>query len=175
MNNLDMVGSFIVGGLVLLSVIMFTFNFNNVSNATINNEIQQRTSTDFGQVIEYDFNKIGYRVPSNPIVLFDSTRISFLADLDNNGTADSVNYFVSFDNRGMKLNRRVGSGDNSGFSMPVAGFMLEAYDSLGTVTASTAAIKSLRVDVLLSQTVRGGGGNEQSGMYWTRRFYPLNL
>lgn len=98
---LDIVGSIIVGGLILL--ILFRLNSSATSNLYNENSelIVQQAMVSQVQVIESDFRKIGYCKiwtkipdPTKAILLADSTRIKFLTDLDNDGTVDSLYYYL---------------------------------------------------------------------------------
>lgn len=100
---LDIVGSTIIGGFVILMMIQF--------NANVNDRMIDRfyhMSTSFNahtavQVMDYDLSKIGYRdSSSNTITIANDKEFSFLADLDNNGGTDSVSYFMGNTNQLIK-------------------------------------------------------------------------
>jgi hypothetical protein len=96
---IDIAGSTIVGGLILLTLL--NLNKNNVIN-TYNYGADvsvQQNLKDLSQQIESDLNKIGYNAGSSPdytsaIQIADSSYFTFLSDCDNDSTMDSVSYHL---------------------------------------------------------------------------------
>ena len=96
---IDIIGSIIVGGLLMLilfrtnsSAVENTYNYGNDLNAQQSLEIISR-------VIDYDFAKIGYcnyngQFPdyTKAIKYADSTNFEFYADMNNDKVLDSVYY-----------------------------------------------------------------------------------
>ena len=89
---LDILGSIIVGGLLLL--ILFKINSNTTSNVyNTNSEANvQQAMVSVVEVLESDFRKIGYCKdwnlipdPTKAILLADTSKIKFLTDIDNDG------------------------------------------------------------------------------------------
>ena len=101
---LDIIGSSIIGGLLLLAALRMndsatTNTFHSQEQLTV-----QENMTSLVNNLEYDFRKIGYasdptRVPqSNSMILLgDTTRIRFLAQLDANGSLDTVEWYLGTD------------------------------------------------------------------------------
>jgi hypothetical protein len=176
MHNLDLIGSFIVGGLLLAALLGFTLYFNASARTSILSQIEQSNITEFGRVIEYDFHKMGYRVTGgDTIISFDSTAINFRADLDNNGTPDSIQYWRSGLRPNFLLNRHTSIGSGADFTLPVKNFTLTGYDTIGNSTNFTDQIHSIEFKVLLQKDVRLPNHTNPIGVYWIRRFFPKNL
>lgn len=176
MHHIDLIGSFIIGGLLLLSVmgLMFYFNMNAHSNNV--SQIEQRNTTEFGRVVEYDFNKIGYRVVAgDKIVAMDSTSITFRADLNNDGVTDSVRYTRTGSRPNFILTRHTSMKPGSDFPFAVGDFSLKAYTSSGQTTWNRADIRAIEIKMLIQKDVQLQQQVDQAGAYWTRRFYPKNL
>lgn len=95
MNSLlDIVGSFIIGGLLML--ILFQVNAS-MQNSTYGKEFDIQNQTRIigdNEVIAQDFYRIGYRVYSNKILSADSTSIKFRTDYNNYGTTDTIFYYL---------------------------------------------------------------------------------
>ena len=98
---LDIIGSIITGGLLLL--ILFKINVNATSNLyNTNSEANiQQSMVSVVEVLESDFRKIGYcrdwnkiPDPTKAILYADSSSIKFLSDLNNNSNVDTVYYYV---------------------------------------------------------------------------------
>lgn len=151
---LDLVGSFIVGSLLLLMILRVN---NNVSQTSTENQIRlvvEENLTEIISEIEYDFLKIGYRVgnPSTAIISCDSNSIAFWSDIDNNGSVDSVRYLLgtpsqvpgTLNPRDCPLIRSVG-GSQIQSSLGVTDFDLRYYNSSGSLTWTSTDVKAVEV------------------------------
>jgi hypothetical protein len=98
---LDVVGSFVFGGILLLMGLQLNAGANEARAVySINYNLQSNLTTLVG-MIEIDFRKIGYcrdwrklPDPSLSILTADSNRIKFLCDFDNNSAVDTVTYRI---------------------------------------------------------------------------------
>ena len=81
---LDIVGSIIIAGMVVM--ILLAVNINNTASSSVIlfTTIEQRKTKDVSELIEYDLYKIGYRIPDEKISVADSTEIKFYADINDN-------------------------------------------------------------------------------------------
>ncbi len=95
---LDIIGSFIVGGLLLISCLQLKLGASEnqfVYNSSVNLQTSLVTLTTR---MEDDFRKIAYcqnseiSPPSNAVLYADTSRFCFLGDMNNNGTLDAVEY-----------------------------------------------------------------------------------
>ena len=176
MGNIGLIGSFIIGGIILLMLLSLSAYLTNKSHSTVMNEISQYSVTEFGNVIEYDFKKMGYRVGvGNGILNTDSSSISFLADLDNDGTVDSVSYYTEQNDNGIKIVRETSLDQAAPFRMIASDLTILGYDSTGSVTTNLALIKSFQVTILIDEALQFKDETEQFGAYWRRRFVPKNI
>jgi hypothetical protein len=135
---LDMLGSFFVGGIVLLILTNINFSTNSAAVENLYAGITQRSIISATDLIEYDFYKMGFRCSSSKIVLADSTEIKFFSDLDNTGVPDELHYFVgdstSFPetcNPNDYLLKRVRNSESNPATIPVTDFKIIYFDSLG--------------------------------------------
>ena len=178
MNNLNLIGSFIIGGLLLISILTLSTHLTSKSQSTIMSEIAQSNITEFGRVVEYDFNKIGYGVGAK-IISADSSSIRFLADLNNDlnngGTIDSVNYSTIANGSLIKIVRRTSLDQSNAFRFEAADFNIQGFDSNGNPTTNPSQIKSIRVSIVLDKEFRMLDETDQIGAFWSRRFFPKNL
>lgn len=176
MATLDLLGSFIVGGLLLVAILGFMFYVMNSSQMTQLSEVKQTTATEFGRVIVHDFNKIGYRVLSgNKITEITSSSIGFRADINNDGAIDSVRYYLQQTGHGNKLIRHTSYTQNQNVGLDVAGFTVTAFDTLGNQTTNIALARVLQIDLLLQEQFQRKEIDESIGTFWSRRFRPKNL
>lgn len=98
---IDIIGSTIIGGLLLL--VLLRTNSAAVENTYLNGQdlVVQENLTTVVEILEYDFRKIGYckdwtkiADPSKSILLADSTSIKFLTDVNNDGNVDTLYYYL---------------------------------------------------------------------------------
>ncbi len=176
MTSLDLIGSLIIGGLVLLMILSFTFYFMNASRSAVIAEAQQTTAAELGRVIEHDFSKMGYRVMSgDKISSLSSNSISFRADLNNDSSVDSIRYYVQGSGSSKKLVRRVNDGNVKEYSLDIADFSVAAFDSVGNTTTNPQNVNQLQVQMRFSKEFRYTDKVDSLGAYWIRRFAPKNL
>ena len=176
MNILDTTGSFIVGGIVMFTLMAVFFRFTSSSQDAIINEFTQSSVTNVAEVIDYDFSKIGYRIAAgNKIISIDSLSISFLADLDNNGTPDSVSYYTKSVSSSLKMVRRSSENSIKEWEVTIDDFNIQAFDSTGTATFTIPNIRSVQVGLLLNNNVFTTDSTETIGAYWEKRYFIRNL
>lgn len=153
---LDIVGSFIIGGLLLLAVMSSYSNVNEFALISSMNLAVQENLREWTQIVRHDFRKIGYHVndPASAIQSCDSTSISFLADIDNNGIVDSVSYFLSepdqvpgTENPRDRMLYRLVSGQQISGSLGLTDFQLRYYDGAGNPTWVPSTVKAVEVFV----------------------------
>lgn len=96
---LDILGSILVGSIIMLMMIklnIFASNANYYSDNEL--KMQQNTKT-LADIVSYDLRKVGYNYDGVAIILADENHIQFYADIDMPGTpgsgvVDVVEYFV---------------------------------------------------------------------------------
>jgi hypothetical protein len=98
---LDIVGSIIIGGIILVMMGNVNYNiFENTYNSNIKVADQGRIS-NVAMIMESDIKKIGYSADyttvvdvKNCILLADTSAIRFLYDFDLNKTLDTFYYYL---------------------------------------------------------------------------------
>ena len=151
----DLMGSIVIGSLLMITILAFSNNLSNercMSNLWV---ITQENACALSDVIEYDLSKIGYGTGSkeNNILYADSNEVSFLLDLDDDGSLDSVKYYVSdvskasgTENPNDVLFYRIANDDQDlGSALGMTYFKINYYDSTGAVTDSLHRIKEIEV------------------------------
>ncbi len=141
---LDIVGSMLIGGMLLLVALRMderatANNFESQENLTV-----QQNMTSLIQNLEWDFRKIGYcknpaltTDPSTYILLGDTSSVTFVADLTNAGELDTVTWSLGGPVPGCPnpnvrmLYRRVDSGPDVGSNLGVTEFSLQYFDTFG--------------------------------------------
>src|SRR5512143_1641919 len=137
----DLMGSIIIGGIVLL--MLLTFNGNVMQSAgvqTFNNVVQGNLTT-VTSMLEYDFRKIGYRVAmvqDSSCVYADSTRVIVRGDFNNDGTVDRLFYALatgqapgSSNPKTRVLYRQLNFNPAQPLNVGITRFQLKYYDAAG--------------------------------------------
>ena len=92
---LDIVGSIIIGTLVIFLIMKLNYQVSTNSTEISSNGMVQSYLTTISTVMENDLYKIAYRISDpNKLNIADSNRFSYKADVNNDGTADSVRYYL---------------------------------------------------------------------------------
>ena len=185
---LDIVGSMVIGSIVVLILLVLNLNIISSSSENLNTNIAQRDLTTAVWVMEYDFYKIGYRVTGNKIATADSNEIKFYTDLDNDGNQDSIRYYLgkvseykSTSNPYDRPLYRKENDDDVATAFPVVNFNLAYHDSIGNrisysklkSQASRDIVKTITV-VLAIESGEPIEGNYQTSQ-WEKKITPKNL
>ena len=186
---LDIAGSFIIAGMVVMILLAVNINNTASSSAILFTTIEQKNIIDISELIEYDFYKIGYRIPDEKISVADSNEIKFYADIDNNDLADSIHYFLgeptdlSFTtNPNVKpLHRNRNDHDSLFTEFPVVDFQLSYFDSIGnslaysslTTSAGRGLIKSIKIKITVESDEMYDDSYRTSE--WKKKISPKNL
>lgn len=163
---LDIVGSILVGGLVLL--MMFRLNAQATSNLYNNSsELNiQLAMTSVVHVMENDFRKIGYckdwneiSDPTQAIIYADTSNIKFLTDVDNDGNVDTLSYYLgptselsnTANPRDRLLYRVVNSETPKSSDVGITVFKLTYFDALGNLLSTPVnppgLIHTIQIDI----------------------------
>jgi type II secretory pathway component PulJ len=163
---LDILGSILIGGLIML--ILFRLNasatsnlYNNTSEANV-----QSAMISVGTVLEHDFRKIGYCKdwtkipdPTKAILFADTSSIKFLTDINNNGSVDTLYYYLgptselsNTPNPRDRLLYRVVNGETPKSSnVGITKFKLIYFDSFGNTLATPVTppgqIQKMQIDL----------------------------
>lgn len=179
---LDVLGSIILGGLLLLTLIRL--NANAIENNFVygSDAVVQRNLVDAAVILENELRKIGYCANiadttdvSKYIIIADSNRVKFLADLDRNGKYDTVFYYLGTNSEQSAtpnpsdriLYRKVNSAAASPLSYGVTQFSLiyfNALDDTMSFPTNPAAVKSMQVSFRIED--ESAYNNNYSSAYW---------
>ena len=177
---LDYISSIILGGMVFVSLIAFYGQIDESQVTQVLSSMVQAECTSATEVLEYDFRKVGFGVTdSEKIALADPAGIRFAADIDANGSVDSVQYYLSLlpvqgasNTKSRVLYRRV-NGMDTPLLTGVTSFGIRYYDRAGNTTTIPSAIRSF--DVWLTMESDAAVDTQYAGVVWHRTFKPINL
>ena len=184
---LDIVGSFIIAGMVIMILLAVNINNSASSNAILFTTIEQKNIIDISELIEYDLYKLGYRIPDEKISIADSNEIKFYTDIDNDESVDSIHYFLgdttdlssTTNPNDMPLHRN--RNDSLSNAFPVVDFNLSYFDSIGntldysllTSSAGRNLIKSVKVEIKVESDEIYDDSYRTSE--WKKKISPKNL
>ena len=182
MPDIELAGSFIIGGMLLLSIL--SLNADIMQTATMNNlgTNAQLNVTNIVSILEYDFRKIGYRVSSETfaITAWSDTSIAFLGDIDNDGAVDNISYYLGptsetseTENPNDRYLYREVNGTALDVALGITSWNLTYYDIYGSVTGTLANVRSIRISFTV-QTIIPFDTTYGSAR-WEGRFTPKNL
>lgn len=163
---IDLMGSIVIGGFLLLSIVQLFSDATTSSYLYNDDVIVEGNLVEVGQLLEHDFRKIGFcsnpdnfTNPSKAIIFADSNRIRFLSDMNRDGNMDTVKYYLGTTTelsstpnpRDRKLYRVINGETPGGANLGVTSFSLRYYNSLGqllTFPISTPSeIRSIEVAI----------------------------
>ncbi len=190
----DIVISVALGGLLLAMLVMFNGNLVEGGTAQSLKIITQTNFTEVTKDVEFNFRKMGYRVPTandSAIVIADSNKIKFKGDFNNDGTVDTLTYFLNPAASGNAntnthiLNSTLNASATQKINIGITKFRLTYYDANETPyttypVSTPSKISSIKVSMNLESTVPYKLTSEKyvklnPGVYWERTFKPKNL
>ena len=185
---LDLVGSFIIGGLIILMVINLNMTVNNAATQQLYSNVTQRQVVSAVEVVEHDLYKIGYRVGGSMITKADSTEISFYSDIDNDGLQDEVQYYLTGSssmagtiNPNDKILKREVNSSGTITSIIVTELNFSYYDSLGqsidysNLTDQLNRNKIKTVKIVIETQTGELINDEYETIKWEKTIRPKNI
>ena len=190
---IDVLGSIIIGGLLLLILMRLNGTVTEHYYITGSDRNLQRSLAETAILIERDFRKMGfcadpYKITETMdiVIVADSDFISFYTDVDKDENLDIMTYFVSDTNalaatknpRDRILYRQINSDTPLMISTNITRFLLEYYDVFGKVLTSPVASPGNISHLKISMRVEDPEAyNEQySNAYWQQvRLTSKNL
>lgn len=178
---IDYVGSMVTGGVIFVMMMGYYINVSTTSVVQVFNTTTQEDITSITEIIEYDMRKAGYGLTDSvAFAVADSHRIAIRGDFDNNGTADTIRYWLSDTQmpgtaspQARTLYRRAGNTTRTLTTNPVTRFMLWYYDENGNATTNPNAIRFARIALQLESKVMNDG--RPVAAYWERVIRPQNV
>lgn len=137
MNSLlDIIGSSIIGGIMYLLLFQVNSQISMTSIEILQSTFSSRNTVDAVTVLEYDLNKLGYRVAGDFITAAEENKIEFWSDINNEDSTVKVLYFLgdstevsgTINPNDRPLYRRVADGDTQMVSV-VRDFKITYLDS----------------------------------------------
>lgn len=196
--NAGIVTSFIVGGLLMISILTLNIRMSEFTSSTTIDMITKSRMETISELLENDFKKIGQDLPGSvkPFVTMDSDRIKFRSDTyfgdnrpfsmitwefkTNQGYSNSTNpndYLLSRDDN------IPGSPGNITQEFPVTYFEISYLDKNGNPVSglpnNQGLIRQIYVEIICESEEPIGTDNSGNDIYssimWSKTFHPENL
>lgn len=178
---LDIVGSIIIGGILML--LMFnasTYQQNTRFASDSELQLQQNAKT-LSDILGYDLRKIGYEYKGNPFIHADSVKVSYYADMDRDGTPDIVTYIVGDTSSASRttnpkdrvLMRIVDADTIAGPSLGLTKVRFAYFNKFGIPTSVLNDINIVRAEIWVESIEPVN--KEYLFTYWELTISPRNL
>ncbi len=186
---LDLVGSVILVGSLILSIMGINVNISTESAKAATEFHIQTEVIQLARIMEFDFAKIGYDVAANKIVTADTSRLKFKTNLLNvAGSVDSVEYILgdyvaNSTNPRDKVLTRYENTAGVLINYSITRFKLSYYNVnnqlLATPVAGAAldSIKSIRIFMRVEspEPLGDDAAVQYAHGYYEKLIYPRNL
>jgi hypothetical protein len=188
---LDVIGSIVIAGALLLSVLNLNSALVERGIAANFSLVAQRNGTGTAAILESDLRRIGFRVPeeSPSMLAAEADSIVLVGDVDTDGDLDTLSYYLGAPDDGTanpndrRLMRHILNGDSLAVGIGVTGLAFNYYDALGAETATLGSIRDIKATlrVELTEAMQAWDPSEAAygphyvGNDWVVRVRPKNL
>ncbi len=190
---LDILGSVVIGGILMLSIANVSESSTENLYKGSGNLVAQTNLATIVQILENDFRKIGYcanwqqiPTPTEAILYADSTSIRYLTDVESNGIVDTMFYYIDYatdipetpNPRDRFLYRVINSEAPVGVNLGVTQFKMNFYSALGTELtfpiADPREIYTMQIDITVEDVA--AYNQEYQTVFWRQiRMAARNL
>jgi hypothetical protein len=190
---LDLIGSALIGGILILQLMNMTLFMQNASYSSDNELKLQQNAKTLAEIINYDFRKIGYKYDSTSVLIAEQKKIKFIGDLEapgetGSGIVDTVEYFVldsthatsTSNPRDIVLVRVLNNKDSiAGPTLGLVDIKFSYLDSLSTPTAVLSKIKYIKTELWVEPIETSDnfitGKSDSTFTYWEFTIHPRNI
>ncbi len=175
----------------MLIVVGFEDNVSSVTHQITFDKSSQEAIVSIVEMIDHDFLKIGYmkQAPRFKAGSLDSTQIAWYSDHDNNGSIDSISYYLgdiqtastTTNPNIRKLYRKINNGNPLEVSWGIVHFNLTYYDSsmaqlnYGQINNLSVLNKIRGIKVELRVESQYKYSENYGSTYWEKTYFPRNL
>jgi len=178
--NLGTVTSFLIGGILLLSILRLDASVHSRSDRSTLDLMAKTNTETIADVISYDLRNAGYRVGGNVFSTIESQTLTFYGDINFDGVTDEVTWmYKSNDDVNSTQNPndhylyRIVNSDTLDFSMVATHFALSYFDADGHITNNPEHVTGIKVE-LVCQSPQASD-DDYPASAWEKTIYPINL
>ena len=183
--NAGIIVSTIIGGLLLLSVFMLGTRVTQSADQNTLDNMAKSQIDAISQYVGFDFDKIGYRATSFPILKAKKHMFTFLGDVNGDGICDTVTWKYGPDNTGQLNYPRsnhpifhIVDGVSTKIDRDVVSLEIVYILSDGTETDNpqNKEVDQIRkIKVTMTCQLPASPGQEPQIATWQRTIVPANL
>ncbi len=173
---LDIAGSLAIRGAIVLVILRLNVSLQQtlmLKTATAN--VRENLAT-LVSIIETDMRQAGYNVSGTAFIKADTSEVIFLADFKNNGTIDTVRYYLS---DGKVYRKESTMTRTTCIGIGLTQFRFEYYDYTGAPAATLDNIRSVKLIVAMEEnytiTQLSDGQSYRPSARSEHQFFPPNL
>ncbi len=179
---LDILGATVISAFVTLMLMNVNNNLSVTASQQYLNTNTQQNMVALADMMHYDFKNTGYRVTDSiKIGRAQADRITVRGDFDNNGTVDSVSYYLGRTSdmtatpnpADRPLYRVVNNASPVASNWGVTSMSFKYYDESGRETTFRSKIRSFSVKMSVMSTFQYDGQYTYSN--WEKLYKPRNL
>lgn len=178
---LDILGSLAVRATIVVVILNVNVSLHTLLyRRTAQSIVKQNVSTA-SETIREHVNLAGLNAMSTPFLVANPSEVKFLGDVDGNGVADTVHYYLgptselsgTTNPTDRKIYRILGSGQPYDFASGVSQMNFEYFDINGLPTTDPNLIKSVSVELVMESGYPFDGAYPSS--YWQSHLFPPNI
>ncbi len=190
---IDIIGSSFIAGILLLLILKLNLYTQNAGISSDTELKMQQNAKTLAEILDYDLRKVGYNYDGTAIIVADSNRIKFYADMNEPGTfgygtMDVVEYFLSDPSKAASttnpkdivLTRVLNETDIlSGPSLGLVRLVFSYFDQAMAPTTYLDSIKFIKTEFWVESTepieVNFGTQTGYPFTYWEMTITPRNI
>lgn len=178
---LDILASMGIRGMVVLVMLNVNFSLHNLLFQKSSHAVVSMNLDSTSIWMERDIKRIGLNTTAVPFLIADDSQVQFLADVDGNGNADTVRYYLGSTSElsgtdnptDRKIYRVLDSQQPFDFAMGVVKMEFQYFDINGIPTTNLGQIRSISVDLEMENGLAYNGIYPSS--YWQCHIFPPNI
>lgn len=179
---LDLIGATVISAFVTLMLMNVNNNLSVTAAQQYLNTNTQQNTVALAEMMHFDFKNTGYRVTDSiKINRAQADRITVKGDFDNNGSVDSVSYYLGQTSdlsntpnpNDRPLYRVLNGATPVASNWGVTSMRFTYYDESGRETTFRSKIRSFKVKMSLMSAVQYD--EKYSYSNWEKMFKPRNL
>ncbi|MEA3288134.1 MAG: hypothetical protein U9Q77_12275 [Candidatus Marinimicrobia bacterium] len=182
MGDIQMAGSFLIGGMVLLTILNMNHEILETSSLNSLGTMAQENVVEIAAILDYDFKKIGHQVSrTTPALLaFSDSTITFLSDIDRDSVIDTLSYRAgpasetsATDNPNDRYLYRSVNGVEYDVALGVTAWELRYFNEKMSTTSQIDSVRIIQISFDVGTTY---GYDENYGRAsWSTQYAPKNL
>lgn len=189
--NSSLIITYVIGGLFLISILTFNIQVMNTSQEFALNTFTQEKMDNLIEIIDHDFNKIGFNVATAvPFNSISSQSVSFQSDVYDNDNFGVTNVQWFFDTSDRVISTTnpndfylkrvgpIGPSTQGTIEFPVTYFDLKYYTADGTPTNVRSEVRKVELEIII-ESGEPYYLNKDNPQYtkrvWKRIFVPNNI